>query len=266
MDNYFILLLSKTLDVMMECNSSTKSENSNLEKGKKSVKVHKKVSFDTKPRHLNFARKSTSSHQKMYGGRATTKKCVLKLTKVDISGYKLPGNNDHETESESDSSFGCARLIQANEVLFCARTCAVKRKSTNSSLNTSTDNGSIMTTLLDVSSQEKGLASVKKEAMKKIGEVLLGTKVTKQRREKTSSAAKKKKKKKKSKTSYQGGAHVKYRSELGACSKRDDDMGDGFPEFFKQDGTSSGEIEYEQRLKDTIKKMTGEVTNTKKKR
>lgn len=76
-------------------------------------KLHKKVSFDAKPRRIQFAKKSTSRIRIRTG---TRKYMRLELTKADISGYKLPRNI-----LDSNDLFGCARLLPVEEVLPRAR-------------------------------------------------------------------------------------------------------------------------------------------------
>ena len=80
------------------------------------MSLRKKVRFDCKVQHINFARKSTCPRNKI---KMKKSKCiVLKLEKLDITGYKLPTPCNHDL----DDSKGCARLISAEEVLNCSRT------------------------------------------------------------------------------------------------------------------------------------------------
>lgn len=88
-------------------------------------KLHKKVSFDNKVHRMNFARKSTFEMVKQRRS-AINKHMVLRLTKVDITGYKLPN-----TVSESESG-KCARIIPVEDILFCSRTKPVSKKSHSS--------------------------------------------------------------------------------------------------------------------------------------
>lgn len=81
------------------------------------LKKLKKVSFDTKVHRVNFARKSTLPIQQRRVSTKFAQHMLLKLAKVDITGYKLPEDTD------SDSGGGeCARMIPVEGILSCSRT------------------------------------------------------------------------------------------------------------------------------------------------
>lgn len=77
-------------------------------------KLNKKVSFDTKVHHMNFARKSTSARKRSSISR---KRMFLNVVKSDITGYRLP----RSTTSEPESGL-CARLMPVEDVLSRSRT------------------------------------------------------------------------------------------------------------------------------------------------
>lgn len=97
-------------------------------------KPHKKVSFDVKPRAMNFARKSTGPHSLKRISKLTPSKCRglrkkcmhLELNKVDISGYDIP--RLPVVDCECSDLYGCARLLPVDESMSCARTSVVRNK------------------------------------------------------------------------------------------------------------------------------------------
>lgn len=94
-----------------------------MERSPKPSKKTKTVSFDTKVHGVNFARKSTLSRQGSHRHRISTKftrRMILKLTKIDITGYKLPSEGNSSDDSE------CARTIPVEDILSCSRTNPVK--------------------------------------------------------------------------------------------------------------------------------------------
>ena len=95
------------------------------------VKVHKKVSFDTKSYRYNFARKSTFARTKTRRQIGRMKCMVLNIAKVNVAGYEIPSNPALEPAS---SSVSCARLLPVYDVLArCSRTTPVKEKYLKSS-------------------------------------------------------------------------------------------------------------------------------------
>jgi hypothetical protein len=85
----------------------------------------KKVSFAGVAEEVyQFARKSTFSRHPRRRISTNFSRCmVLEVTRVDITGYKVP----EDTGSESDSG-ECARTIPVEEVISCSRTNPVKLK------------------------------------------------------------------------------------------------------------------------------------------
>lgn len=74
------------------------------------LKKLKKVTFDTRPRHLNFAKKSAFPRRSIPSRILPKKVMYLNLEKIDISGYSFPSKSD-------DDVLTCARLLPVSDVL-----------------------------------------------------------------------------------------------------------------------------------------------------
>ncbi len=98
------------------------------------AKSHKKVSFDVKPRTMNIARKSTFLRTPIPSPmnvlrrykRLNKKHMLLKLHKIDTTGYEIPHFSMFELECSC--LYDCARLLPVEEAISCARTSAVRNK------------------------------------------------------------------------------------------------------------------------------------------
>ena len=126
-------------------------------KPSRSLKLHKKVRFDSKVHHVSFARKGGVVRWRKH---ARMKHMDLKLPKVAVAGYKLPNGTSCESEGGQ-----CARLIPAEDVLQCTRTTPVSHQRGKAPSGYSLDAG----TVYHVSSEESSAQHLSSSIVEALG-------------------------------------------------------------------------------------------------
>lgn len=254
------------------------------------VKVHKKVSFDTKSYRFNFARKSTFARQKTRQQIGRMKCMVLNLDKVNVSGYEMPSNPALEPASV------CARLLPVEDVLCCSRTTPVKQKYLKNSARASASSDNIASSMsastLDDCSTKHQSALVSSPPV--ISNPVIEIEVVERTHSETGDGkgarktalkdvgkAKAKKRKarpilliqesseKKIKTSdKKKSSKMKSRKKKRRLHSKEGVTGDHFlsvtPTTFQSTSRSPDEIEYALKLSETIDKITSKPVEEKK--